>query len=170
MRVLGILLFEFLLGYILQAFTLILGLYAFNKERIDIKKYLAASIVMMTIIYLVRFIPVNNGIHTLLIIIAALLIGILYLKLSVRFTSRGVVMLTVMIFLIEFIYSYAIISLIGQGKFAGLMNDSLYKYLLGFPTSLLFTALISAYYFHIVKKHSVSIDSYVKKRCGDEDS
>ena len=33
MRILQIILFEFLLGYILQAFSIVLGLYAFNKPE-----------------------------------------------------------------------------------------------------------------------------------------
>ena len=149
MRVVQIILFEFLLGYILQSFSIVLGLYAFNRQKIDRKKYIITSLVMSVVIYVTRILPVAFGVHTVLDYVALFLLGILYLKLPARVTIEANLVIVIIIIIIEAIDTLALTFILGNAQFSDLVNDVATKCLIGLPSSILVTFTVAVLYFKL---------------------
>jgi hypothetical protein len=80
METLLLILFEYILGYGLQAFIFVFGIYTFNRQKVEIKKYLLASIIVAAISFLVRQLPISFGVHTIFDMLASIIICISLLK------------------------------------------------------------------------------------------
>ena len=117
MRILGIILFEFLLGYILQAFSIVLGLYAFNKRKIDVKKFVITGSVMSVVLYVTRLLPVTFGVHTVLDYVMVFLFAALYLKLPVIQSVAVVIAEIAIILILDFSCTYLLIGFFGNEEF-----------------------------------------------------
>lgn len=141
MRVLEIVLFKFLLGYALQSFTIFLGLYAFNKRKIVLKKYVIASLILTVITYVTRLLPISFGVHTILDFVAAFLLGILFLKLPVLTTIKSVLIIFAIILVLDIAGSMVLSSILGQAKLIALMNDDFSRSLVALPSTLLSGAI-----------------------------
>jgi len=46
MRIFEIILFEYILGYVLQGFAVCLGIYAFCVKKVEMRKYVAVSLIL----------------------------------------------------------------------------------------------------------------------------
>lgn len=158
MRVIETILFEYILGYVLQAFSSYIGIYAICKKNIDIKKYLMASSILTVVLYVMRLLPINYGIHTILNSICFFLLGVFYLKLPPLQTIKAIIIIMVILLFIEFgdIYSFSII--LGKDKFDSLMKDNLYQSIVALPTTIIFAIVnLLSYYFLVIRKRKKSV-------------
>jgi hypothetical protein len=154
-RILEIIVFEFLLGYILQAFSIVLGLYAFNKQKIDLKKYIITSLVMSVVFYVTRLLPVAFGVHTILDNVVMLLCGIIYLRLPDINTIKSILFIDLIIFTLETLSILLFIRLLGEGKFTELISREPERSFLGLSSSILFAVImISLYWVAVTRKVS----------------
>lgn len=152
MRILETVLFEYIFGYILQGFAFILGIYAFNRKKIEAKKFMIASIIFIVISYITRLLPINFGIHTILDLICIFLLGILFLKMSALVTIRSLLIITVILLITEMLNVFIMTNILGQEKFNSFMNDNIMKYIVGLPAAIIFAVLILISYMILVKK------------------
>ena len=74
---------EFILGYMLQSIACVLWLSAFIKGKMALKQFVFLSVLFTIITIVARVLPITFGIHTIIIIIALILVGIWELKLDV---------------------------------------------------------------------------------------
>jgi hypothetical protein len=150
MRVLQIIVIEFLLGYILQAFSIVLGLYAFNKRRVDKKKLVITSLIMAVVIYVTRLLPVAFGVHTVLNAVVIFLFSIIYLKLPVVKSLVSLIFIFVILISIEILVSLFLASIIGVDQFIKRESDSLGHYIIGLPSSILF-CIVTFWVYRVVR-------------------
>lgn len=153
MEILQIILFKYLLGFVLQAFMIVLGIYAFNRRVIEIKKYLITSVFLVVIFYIARLLPVVPGVHTIIDLICAFLFGILYLKMPMLTTIRSILVITVLLLLTESLDMLVMSSVLGQDEFNRIMSgNGVDKALVGLPASISFAILNLISYFIFKKK------------------
>jgi hypothetical protein len=148
--------FEFLLGYILQAFTFILGVFAFNRQKIVLKKYILVSIVVSVSYYLVRLLPISFGVHTIICLILMFLVCIFIFKMPIYATIRSTLLITVLLLSSEMANVWLMISILGQEKFEQKMSIPLEKAIVGLPSALTFAILILLSYFIFTKSRDHS--------------
>ena len=152
METLKLILFKYILGYGLQAFTAIFGIYVFNRQKIEIKKYIAASTIAAIIAYLVRLLPISFGVHTIFDMLASIVICILLLKMPAINTIRSMSIVFVQIIVSEIISLGTMSIMIGKDRVDTLMNNPVQKAITGVPINLLFLLLVTLSYYIIKKK------------------
>jgi hypothetical protein len=146
--------FEFLLGYMLQGFAIVLGIYTFNKQEINLKDYCLASGLVMVVSCLVRLLPISFGVHTIINMLFLFVICILLLKMPMYTTLRSMSLITVLLLLFEMVDVAVISSVVGNERFESLMQNSLHKSMIGVPANVLFMAF-------------VVLANYIMKKKGD---
>jgi hypothetical protein len=152
METLQLILFEYILGYGLQAFIFIFGIYTFNKQKIEIKKYLLASIIVAAISFLVRQLPISFGVHTIFDMLASIIICITLLKMSAIKAIRSMSIVFVLLLVSEIIGLATMSIIIGKDKVDNLMNNPLHKAIISVPLNLLFLMLVTLSYYLFKKK------------------
>lgn len=153
--------FEFILGYILQAFSFVLGVYAFNRQKIEIKKYVLLSVVLSIISYFVRLLPISFGVHTILFLLFLLIICIFIVKMPIYITIRSILLLTVLLLVTEMGNVAIMINILGQKNFERMMAIPIEKAIVGLPGALTFAILIILSYFILnkpAKNKSIKVD------------
>jgi hypothetical protein len=147
MKPLEIVIFEFLLGYALQGFAIVLGVFVFNRQKIVLKSYLFASVLVIIISYLVRLLPISFGVHTILNVLFLFLVCIIVLKMSAYTTIRAALLVTMILLICEMADVAVMIRILGKEKFERMMMDSVEKAIIGFPGAVFFSLLVILAYF-----------------------
>ena len=146
MEVLKLIIFEYLLGYVLQGFTITLGVYAFNRRRIELKPYVLASALVIVISYFVRLLPIGFGVHAILNVLFLFLICTFFLQMPAHTTVRSALLATVLLVVCEMIDVWIVVAIIGIEKFESLMLVPSQKALISTPGSILFIILTGTVY------------------------
>jgi len=140
---------EFFLRAIPEGLLIILGIYVLSKTSIDKRKYLVSSIVYAITIFCIRLLPINYGVHTILILLFLVLLTIIYIKIDVILTMRS----ALIVFLLQFIsegINVFILQLIPNINLDKLFLNPVSKTLLGIPSLMLLAIII--YIFYILDK------------------
>lgn len=88
MQYLQLFLFEIILGYLLQSAGSIICLYAFSGKKIKVKPFLLLTLVNAVAVYAIRQINIIAfGVHTLLIMIVIIFLGIWVVKASINVSA-----------------------------------------------------------------------------------
>lgn len=162
MDLIEIIVFEFLLGYVLQGFSIVLGIYVFNKQKIIFKSYLFTSLIIIIISYLVRLLPISFGVHTLLNILILFLICTIVLKMPSFITIRSAFLVTVLLLISEMANVAVMLQFLGKEKFESMMTIPLEKAKVGFPGAAFFAFILLLLYF-------IMINQIDKAEAGDTD-
>jgi CDP-diglyceride synthetase len=152
METLQLILFEYILGYGLQSFIFIFGIYTFNRQKIDIKKYLLASIISTIIVCLVRLLPISFGVHIIFIMLITIIMCILLLKMPALNSIRSLSILFVLLIISEIVGVTTMSSIFGNDKFGNYMSNPLQRAIIGIPINLLFLLLVTVSYYLLKKK------------------
>ncbi|GAA0084354.1 hypothetical protein UT300007_07930 [Clostridium sp. CTA-7] len=145
---------EFFLRAIPEGFLFIFAIYVFSKEMIDKRKYVISSIIYSTAIFLIRMLPINYGVHTILAVLFLLFLTITYNNIDVIKTMSS----TIIIFIVQFL-SEGINMLIIQflPDIDQLFKDPVLKTILGLP-SLIIASLITYIFYKKINKKDVLKD------------
>ena len=146
MELLKIIIFEYLLGYCLQGFTIVLGIFAFNRRKITLKSYVLTSLLATIIIYCVRLLPISFGVHTIINMLLLIVICIIVLKMPAYTTIRSVLLVIVLLLICEMVNVAIMIQIIGNVKFESMMLIPLEKAIIGAPGAVLFTLILTLTY------------------------
>ena len=138
MKIFGTIIFEYILGYILQGFAYILGIYSFSMKKMNIKKYLMACVIFILVSYTTRLLPINLGIHTILDLICIFVIGTQFLRMPILSTIRSLLIVTILLLFAELFSVFVINGIYGREQIILMMSDSLLKSIIALPSSILF--------------------------------
>lgn len=156
MEIFLIILFEYVLGYVIQGFTIVLGVYAFNRKKIDVKRYIFTSILVSIISSLVRLLPINFGIHTILNMIFLFLISILMLKMPAFNIMRSALLATLLLLVIEVVDVALMILIFGNEQFESMMVNAVNKAILGLPCTIVFAVVTVLTYVYLTKEKVIN--------------
>lgn len=141
---------EFLLRGIPEGFLYILGVYIFSKIKIDKKKYMIASLITAVVVYCVRLLPIDYGVHTILTILFIIFLTIFYNNID----QIKVIRATIITFIIQFLsegINMAVLKIIPNLDLNSLFSDAKIKTFLGIP-SLIITLIVLILFYNIYKK------------------
>lgn len=146
MELLKSFIFEFLLGYGLQGFAIIFGVYAFNRQRIVIRSYIIGSLLVILVSYLVRLLPISFGVHTIINMLIMFLICIIVLKMPAYKTIQSALLVTVLLLICEMVDVAIMIAIFGKSRFEKMMLVPLQKAMAGIPGTMFFVMIVIVAY------------------------
>ena len=138
-------LLEIVLRGIPEEFLLIFAMYAFSKTAINIKRYIISSIFMIILIYLIRLLPIQFGVHTIIGLIASIVLTVNINKIpiikSIQASIIAMIVETISeginIFMIKYIFKLDV---------NYVFNEPILKILYGIPSLLIFGIVVTLCY------------------------
>lgn len=144
-------LLEFFLRGLPEEFLIIFGVYAFSKTAINIKRYIITSISFVTIVYLIRFLPIQYGVHTILGLIVTIILIVNINKIDIIKAIQASIMTIILEFICEGINVF-IIKKVFKADVKYVLSEPLLKIIYGVPSLLIFGCIVYIYYFTLYRK------------------
>ena len=94
-------LLEFFLRGLPEGFLIIFAVYAFSKTVINIKRYIVSSIIFVIAVYLIRLLPIQYGVHTILNIIVIIVLAVNINKIGIIKSIQASIMTIILEFICE---------------------------------------------------------------------
>lgn len=142
---------EFIIRGIPEGLLFFLAVYAFSKNFIEVKKYLFSSILYSFMVYLIRFLPIQNGADYILNLSVLIVLTVFVNKFPIiRSIKIGII-----IMLIEFIcegINVFFIQSIFKKNWNVIFKDDVLKLIYSSPSLLLFGCIVIVYYIVLWKR------------------
>lgn len=142
---------EFFLRAIPEGFLFIFAVYVFSKTTVNKSRYILSSIIFIFVPYLIRLLPIDYGIHTLIGLIFQILLAVYINKINVLKSIQACILSIVTMFVCEGI-NVGIIKFILKKDLNTVFSNSLSKMLYGIPSLLIFACIVCIYYFKTAKR------------------
>ncbi|MBU3101172.1 MULTISPECIES: hypothetical protein [Clostridium] len=133
-----------------EEFLVIFAVHVFSKTVINVKKYIISSIFFIIAVYLIRLLPIQYGIHTIIAVVVVIVLTININKISIIKSIQASIMTIILEFVCEGANVF-IIQYIFKADVRYVLNDPSLKILYGIPSLLIFAAIVSMYYVYLVK-------------------
>lgn len=130
---------EFFLRVLPESFLFVLAVYIFSQTKIDKKKYFISGLIFSIVVFIIRRLPINYGVHMILSVLFLLFISTKYNKIDVISSIRSII-LTYLIQLISEALNILFLNITNVNLEVAFLNP-ITKNLLGIP-SIIFTFLI----------------------------
>jgi hypothetical protein len=143
---------KYILGFALQSFLTVFGVYTFNKQKMNCKEYLFVSFLVSIETFIMKLLPISVGVQTLMNIIFIYLIFVTYLKTPPYLTIRTTALCFVLILLSEMIVSAGIVALYGNTEFQNIANNPNTRHYIGVLASIIFGFIIFVSYSLLKRK------------------
>lgn len=144
---------EGLLGYLLQCSGFICGISAVAKRRLRLIPFLIASIILAIATYLIRTLGrFNFGVHTMLILFIVNLICVLMVRIEVRYSILGSLLVTLLILVGETLNYGLLMIFLNPAEITLKMAEPLFKAWAAVPGNLMLGIVVAAAYILRVKK------------------
>lgn len=144
--------FELLVRTIPEVLVLVFASYAFSKTKVDCKKYLLSSLILGVCVFVIRLLPINYGVHTILNIIVLTVIVIYINKIDTIKAIKSSVITPILLFILEGV-NVMFLKIIVADKLDAIVTDPTLKTLYTLP-SLLGLILIVCLYYNKMKKEN----------------
>lgn len=143
--------FEFLVRGIPEEFLFVLAIHAFSKTGINLKKYLLSGVLACIMIYLIRLLPIQYGVHSLLGLIMLIIIVSSINKIDIIKSIRAGVITFIICFIFEGI-NVSFIQFVLKKDLNSMISNPVTKTLIGLPSLMIFGIVIILYYYRISKR------------------
>jgi|GEM_PF-1454274 len=147
-----IILIKYILGFGVQSFLLVLGIYTFNKQKVILKDYLITAALVSIVTYLMKLLPISVGVQTIMNMIFMYLFCVIYLKMQPYKTIRSTSLCVVLILLSEMVVTAVAAMIMGQDQFQTIISDASQRYYIGALANIVFAIIIMSLYFRLVRK------------------
>ncbi|WP_298842495.1 hypothetical protein [Clostridium sp.] len=144
-------LLEVFLRSLPEEFLIIFAVYAFSKTAINVKKYIISSTLFLMAVYLIRLLPIQYGVHTILNVIVIIILTVNINKISIIKSIQASIMTMILEFVCEGINMF-MIQYVFKVKIAKLLNNPLLKILYGFPSLLILAVIVFTYYSYLARR------------------
>lgn len=145
---------EFLVRGLPEAFLFIIAAYAFSKKVINIKKYIISSILYGLMTYLVRFLPIHYGVHTIINVFVLIIITVNINKIDLIASIRSAITTIILQFICEGI-NVLIIQYIFNIDINYVFSDPVLKTLYGIPSIIVFACVAITYYIRLLRRREL---------------
>ncbi|MFL0247760.1 hypothetical protein [Candidatus Clostridium stratigraminis] len=145
---------EFLLRGIPESLLFYLAAYAYAKYKIQFKRYFLSCMLQSVIVYLIRFLPIQNGTDAILNLILLITLSVIINKFEIIQSIRA----GIIIILLEFIceaFNVFFIQYILKKDINLLFNNPMLKILYSYPSLLLFGCFAICYYIRLSKRNEL---------------
>ncbi|KOR25699.1 hypothetical protein P9J83_10545 [Clostridium sporogenes] len=142
---------EFVARAVPEAFLLIFAIYTFSNTRINKKRYLLSSFLMIIMIFIIRSLPISYGIHTILSIMVLVLLSYIINKIDVITAVKSTIITIIFQFVCEGINIF-IIQYVLKDDMNYIFNNANLKTIYGIPSLTIFTCIVLLLYIRLLKK------------------
>ena len=139
-----------------EAFLFVLSAYTFSKIAIDKGPYVISSILYAVIIFIVRNLPINYGVHTVIGVITLIVLNISVNK----FELIKAIKVSIFTFILEFIcegVDILIIIYVFGLDMNNAFRDNITKLLYSSPSLIIFAMFVFSYYFILLKRKELRV-------------
>lgn len=147
--------FEFIFRAMPESFIYMFAIYSLSKTIVDKKKYLISSILMVMCVFIIRLLPINYGVHTILNIIMAIVITSTISKIDILKSIRASITMIIVLFSCEGL-NVAILRIILGSRLEEILSNTVMKTIYGLPSLILFGVIITLYYITLKKRDKLS--------------
>lgn len=119
---------EMVMGYLLQAIAIIIGMYGVSRQKLDRKNCILVSLISAAATYLIRTSGLFNfGVHTMLNLLVVNAACIFLCKLNVRTSILGSILMMIFVLLSELVNVGLLAILVGFDQINTLLADPFLK-------------------------------------------
>lgn len=145
---------ELFLRLVPESFILALSIYAFSRTKINMKKLTISGIIMTISAYFIRMLPINFGVHTMLLIMIYIFVAVTINHINMVKSIRAALVGYIVMCICDFINLFLVINMLNISLEKMLDNIAL-KMLLGLPSLALFFIIVFVFYRISIKKVEV---------------
>ncbi|WP_097026930.1 hypothetical protein [Clostridium peptidivorans] len=142
---------EFFARGLPEALLFIFGVYAFSKSFINIKKYIISSVLYALVAYIVRFLPIHYGVHSIINVFVLIIITVNINKIDLISSIQSAITVIILQFICEGINAF-IIQYIFKVDINYVFNDPVLKTLYGIPSIIVFACVAITYYIRLLRR------------------
>jgi hypothetical protein len=134
-----------------EEFLFVLAVHAFSKTGINLKKYLLSGALLWIMAYLIRLLPIQYGVHTILCLVVLIILANIINKIDIIKSIRAGITTMIIVFIFEGI-NISFIQFVLKKDLNIIMNNSVTKTLYGLPSLMCFGVLVIIYYIRLLKR------------------
>lgn len=143
--------FEFIVRTIPESLIYIFAGYVLSNTKLNIKRYLISSLLLAVSMFIIRMLPINYGVHTILSIIIQTAILMSISKIDIILAIKSAIITTICLFVVELLNMLAL-NLIFKEQLEAIMLNKISKTICGLPSLGGFAIIVLCYYYHLRKK------------------
>lgn len=133
-----------------EALLFLICVLSFCNVKIRIPKLLLYASILSVFIYLIRLLPINNGVHTMFILVILNLMNVFLFHIRIEQSIKASLIVTCILFAAEGINVLGLRLIFGD-KFLEILEDPIKRIILTTPALILF-ALINFVFFQLFIK------------------
>lgn len=149
--------FEFVVRGIPEEFLFVLAAHAFSKTCINLKKYLLSGVMYWIMVYMIRLLPIQYGVHSILNIIALIVLVSSVNKIEIIKSIRAGIIIFILGFIFEGINIF-LIQFVLKKDISIIMNNNILKTLYGLPSVIIFGVVVALYYIRLLRRKELVYD------------
>lgn len=142
---------ELLVRGLPEAFIMILATYTLANKKVEKKEYLTSSLIMALVMYLVRMLPINYGVHTILNIFVLIFLTFNVNKIDLIVSIKSSILILMILFICEGL-NVGLIQFVLHKDLKVIFSDPISKMISGIPSTIVFFAIVIIYYIISLKK------------------
>lgn len=148
-------LLEFFVRGIPEAFLFILAAHAFSKSKIHKNRYILSSLLYNCIVYTIRLLPIQYGIHSVLNVFVLIVLNVNLNKINLIKTIQASIITILLQFMCEGI-NVLIIQHVFKADMNYIFNEPVLKTLYGLPAVVIFACIVILYYIRLKKRKELN--------------
>ena len=145
---------EFLLRGIPEDLIFFLAFYAFTKNKVQVSRYLVSSLVQATIVFSIRFLPIDTKVDTILNLILLITLAVFVNRIEVIKAIKAGIIIMILELLCEGINIF-ILQVLMKKDLNSIFADPMSKILYSSPSILIFGCIVIVYYFILLKRNEL---------------
>jgi hypothetical protein len=147
---------EFLFRGIPEGFLFLLMFYELSKTKIEYKTYILSSFICGTLSYLIRMLPIQLGINSMLNICIMVLFCVKIIKVNAKKTIQIVMFIYILEFICEF-FNMLMIIYVFHISLEDAFKSPILKLIYGSPSLIMFTFSIYLVHIYMNKKTLINV-------------
>lgn len=144
-------LFEYVLRSIPESFLIVFIIGLICRNRIVTKNYILSSVILSIFQFIIRLLPINYGVHTLLGVFATIIIMVKINNTDITKTIRGTLITTLILFSCEWVNMMMLYIRFGDDLY-DLMTNRFIKIALGMPSIFVFGIIAYLFRYRLIKR------------------
>ncbi|EKY28337.1 hypothetical protein [Clostridium celatum] len=146
--------FEFVIRSIPEVFVFMFAAYAFSKTKIDKKIYILSSLLLAVAVFVIRALPINYGVHTILNISFMTIISNSINKIEIISSVKAAIIMAIILFASEGINVFILKFLLGD-RLTMILSNPVLKTIYGLPSLLILASIVIGYYIFLGKRNKL---------------
>jgi len=143
--------FEFLLRGLPEAFLFVFAAFALSKTKLEPKKYIMASTTLAAVACIVRFLPIQYGVNTILNLFVIIVLMNVVNKIDMIAAIRTGIVIIIIEFICEAL-NVLLIQVILKIDMNYVFSNAELKVLYGLPSLAIFGIIIFTYYYKLRRR------------------